>query len=100
MASCRAVLSCEVDDLEMEFIPFFFRKQAFEIGLCLLDGFCFAKSPAGGAAVDVCVDGEGRMMEGLRHDNRGGLVADAREIFERFKGIGDLGLVFVEELFG
>lgn len=40
VASCWAILSGKIDDLQMQFVPVFFREYFFEVGFCLF--YCFA----------------------------------------------------------
>ena len=61
------------------------REQLLEIALGLLDGAAAREAPARRQAVDVRVDREGRMAEGLRHHDARGLVADARQRLERLE---------------
>jgi len=52
------------------------------------------------AALDVCVDRKGRNTEGLRHHDRGCLMANTREGLEGLEVFGDIARVGINEDFG
>lgn len=88
------------DDLEVEFVPRFDGEDAFEVAFGLGDGASVAEAPAFGEAVDVGIDWEAGDAEGLGHDDLGGFVSDAGELFEGFEVGWDLALVLVDEDLG
>src|SRR5207245_2191192 len=63
VASRRAVLAAEVDQLQVPLAPFLPRKELFQIGLRLPDILSFRQTPAFRQAVDVRVDRKGRLAE-------------------------------------
>ena len=99
-AAGGAVFAAVEDDLEVELVPGLAGEEAFEVGFRLDDVFAGREFPAGGEAVDVGVHGEGGDAEGLGHDDRGGLMADAGEGFERGEIGGDLAVVAFEQEVG
>lgn len=100
VAARRAVFPTEENDLQVQFVPAFFGEQLFEIGFGLLYIFAAAESPTPGQTMYVCINGESRHAEGLRHDYGGCFVAHARQCFEGREVVGHLPLVLFDEDFG
>jgi hypothetical protein len=76
------VLAAELDELEVQAAPGERGKELLEIALGLLDGAAAREAPARRQPMDVRIDGEGRLTEGLLHHDARGLVAHARQGFE------------------
>lgn len=74
----------------MQFAPCVTGKCFFEIGFDCFYGFAPAEFPSAGKTKDVGIDGEGRVTEGLIHNDAGGFMADARKGFQFFEGAGYL----------
>jgi hypothetical protein len=91
------VLPSEQDDLEVQAAPGQRRIQLLEVALGLLDRPAVREAPAGGQPVDVGVDREGGLAEGLRHHDAGGLVAHAGQRLERFEVGGHLPAVLPDQ---
>ena len=70
-----AVFPSEVDDLQMQFIPGFFREAFFKVFLGFFDRFSIAQPPAGCAAMDVRIHRESGLSISLHHDDRGGFMS-------------------------
>src|SRR5690606_29912130 len=85
------------DDLEVELVPGFPEKELFQVALRLDDVLSGSELPTGGQAMDVGIDGKCRYTEGLRHHDRRGLVANAREFLQIFKAGGNLSAVFFDQ---
>ena len=85
------MLSSVKDDAKVKFVPTVLGEQALEVFLDLLDGFPRTQFPALRQPMNMRVHREGGDPEGLGHDDRGGLVADAGKLLEFFKGSGALG---------
>ena len=99
MAESLAVGAAEQDDLQVALFPFGFGENFLEIFFCLFDGAAVGKSPAFGETVNVCVDREGRNLEGVNHHDACRLVAHTGECFEFFEGMRDFAVVFFDENF-
>ena len=97
MPPCRAMFSSKEDDLQVQVVPVFLRKDSLEVALGSLDVGSVGKTPSSGKPVDVGVDREGRDAKGLSHDHPCGLVADTRKGFQRFEGVGDVAIVVLQE---
>jgi hypothetical protein len=95
---CGAVLASVIDDLEVELVPRVSREQPFQVAFRLCDIARGTEFPSFGEPMDMRVHGESRDMEGLGHDNGGGLVTDAREGFEFGETVWDLSIVTFNEL--
>ena len=99
MPPCRAMFSSKEDDLQVQVVPAFLRKDSLEVALSSLDVGSVGKTPSSGKPVDVGVDREGRDAKGLSHDHPCGLVADTRKSFQRLEGVGDAAIVVLKEHF-
>ena len=66
------------DNLQMKSIPFFDRENFFQVGFCLFDVFAGRQSPPLRQSMNVGIDRECGHAKGLRHDDTGCLVANAR----------------------
>src|SRR5262249_46141716 len=77
VAEGGAALAREIDDLAVDLPPALGREEALQVALRLLDALSRREPPARRQAVDVGVDGEGRLAERLAHDDRRRLVPDA-----------------------
>ena len=66
------------DNLQMKSIPFFDRENFFQVGFCLFDVFAGRQSPPLRQSMNVGIDRECGHPKGLRHDDTGCLVANAR----------------------
>ena len=84
------MLSAEVNDLQVEFIPGLLGKEALEILLGLLDRFPVGQAPSLGQTVNMGINRKGWDTEGLGHDHLCGLVAHARESLQGLEAIGNL----------
>src|ERR1700688_3257137 len=71
-----AVLAAEVDDLQVAASPLLGGDVLREVARVPFDVLRSGQLPAAGQAVDVGVDREGRLAEGLGHDDARRLVAD------------------------
>jgi hypothetical protein len=91
------VLAPELDQLEMQAPPRERREELLQITLGLLDRAAAREAPTRRQPVDVRVDGEGRMAEGLLHHDARGLVADARQRLERLEIRGYDARVLLEQ---
>ena len=76
------MLASVEDDPEVKLIPAILGEEPLEVFLDLLDGLALAELPALRKAMDMRVHWEGRHAESLRHDDGGGLVADAGKLLE------------------
>ena len=97
MPSRGAMLPSEEDDLQVQVVPALLRKDGFEVSLRSLDVGPVGKSPASSKPVDVGVNREGGHTEGLSHDHACGLVAHAREGFQRFEAGRDLTVMVLKK---
>lgn len=88
-----------MDDLKVDFTPFLFWEQSFQIFFRLNDCFPIAQPPSVGASMDVGVDWEGRLVECLGHYDRGCFVAHSRQIFQLFEAGRDLASMPFHQLF-
>ena len=96
-AAGGAVFAAVVDDAQVEVVPGFGRVEFFEVALDLDDVGAAGEFPAQREAVDVSVDGKCGVVEGLNHEDGGGFVADAGEVFEFLEGARNLAGVAGEE---
>lgn len=78
MAAGRAELTAKIDDLLVQVVPALPREEAFQVFLGLDHVLAVGQPPAVGEAVDVGVDGEGGLPEGLLHHHLGRLVTHSR----------------------
>src|SRR5687768_13129476 len=76
VAARRTVLAPEIDELQVAAAPLVAGEHFLEIALGLFDVLRLRQLPASGEAVDVRIDGERRLAEGLGHDHARGLVSD------------------------
>jgi hypothetical protein len=84
VAARRAVLAAEVGDLQLA-VPVVDREQPLQVALGLGDVARARQPPPASEPVDVGVDGKRGSAEGLSHDHARGLVADARQRFQRLE---------------
>src|SRR5690606_29858997 len=63
MVAGGAVLSSEVDDLQMCFVPFILGDEALQITFRLFNTFSIGQAPSVCQPVDVRVYGEGRLLK-------------------------------------
>lgn len=70
-----------------------------EVGLHLLHVLALAQPPAESQPVDVRVDGEGRVAEGLGHDDGRRLVSHAGQGLQVLEGVGHLAAEALADLF-
>ena len=73
------------NDLQMQVIPFLFRKNFLEVFLCLLYGFAIGQTPTGRQAMNVGINRKCRYTKRLSHHDTGSLVTDPRKRFQTFK---------------
>ena len=84
------MLSSVKDNPEVQLIPAVLREEPLEVFLDLLDRLAWAELPALREAMDVGIHRESRHAESLCHDDGGGLMPDARQLFEFLERAGHL----------
>jgi hypothetical protein len=93
------VLAAEVNDLQVPTNPGVDWKDPLQVSLSLDDVLTIRKPPARSQAVDVRIDRERGMTEGLTHHYGCGLVPHARKRLERIDVVGHLpAMSFDQEL--
>jgi len=93
----RAVLSTEVDDLQVKTIPKSLREDGLQVSLRPLDTGSVREAPPRGESMDVRIDRKRWHTEGLGHDDTRGLVSDARQTLERLETLWDLSTMIVDD---
>ena len=93
----RTVRATEVDDLKMQLRPVRGGEEPFQRLLGLADVASVREPPTRGKPVDVRVDGEGRLAEGLHHHHARALVTDAGQRLEFMEGVGHAPAVCVDQ---
>src|SRR5713226_823268 len=97
MVSRRAILPAKVDDLKVPLTPVLPREELLQIRFRLPHVLSFRQSPSVRKAMDMRVDREGRLSEGLGHHDAGSLVANARKLLELFDVARHLAAVMIDQ---
>ena len=69
MSARGAILTAKVNNLQMQIVPALFGKEALTVALRLLHALAVGQPPAIDKAMDVRINGEGRLAETLGHDD-------------------------------
>ena len=100
MPACRAMLSTDEDDLQVQVVPVFLGENRLEVTFRSFNIRAVGKSPPRSKAMDVGVDGEGRDAEGLGHHHARCFVAHARQGLQLFEGSRHRSIMPFQQEFG